>query len=161
VTEDLDSATQSVLTLLTGDPRWAARLAAGERIRVETPFSYPGRFGVRVALLVALSGNPAVARISDEGGLIRSLAEQGMALEVDSLLSRTVFHAVREHEGAGISSGQVHLECPVENVDQGFWRLLQLIAELIGLRHAKYKDALVQLERRQGAEPGFGDWRPS
>ncbi len=104
---------------------------------------------------------PLLIRISDGGGLIKSLAEQGMELEVDMVLSKTVFHAVAQHEGAGIAGGQVYVDSPAEAVGAGLWRFLQLVGEIIGLRHAKYKDALVQLERRRDAETDALGWRPT
>ena len=109
---------------------------------------------------VAASAAPMI-RISDGGGLIRCLSEQGMELQVDMILSKTVFHAVREHEGAGIGGGQVYVDTPPEAIGAGFWRFLQVMAEVMGLRHAKYKDALVQLERRRDAEADTLGWRPS
>ncbi|MBN1320986.1 MAG: hypothetical protein JXA87_09100 [Thermoleophilia bacterium] len=100
-------------------------------------------------------------RISDGGGLVKFLAEQGMELEVDMILSKTVFHAVREHEGAGIVGGQMHVDTAPESVGAGLWRFMQIAAEVMGLRHAKYKDALVQLERRRDAEADTLGWRPT
>ncbi|MBN1320716.1 MAG: hypothetical protein JXA87_07745 [Thermoleophilia bacterium] len=103
----------------------------------------------------------SMIRISDGGGLIKCLSEQGMELQVDMILSKTVFHAVKEHEGAGIGGGQIYVDTPPEAVGAGFWRFLQVMAEVMGLRHAKYKDALVQLERRRDAEADSLGWRPS
>lgn len=102
-----------------------------------------------------------MVRISDGGGLIKCLAEQGMELEIDMILSKTVFHAVKEHEGAGIAGGEVYVDTSPEAVGPGFWRFMQIVAEVMGLRHAKYKDALVQLERRRDADADTLGWRPT
>ncbi len=158
-----------LLALLADDAQLRERLLAGERLEAQTPFSYPGRLGpVRVYLKTcpprADSPDPPpplLIRISDGGGLIKSLAEQGMEVEVDMVLSKTVFHAVAQHEGAGIVGGQVYVDSPAETVGAGLWRFFQLIGEIIGLRHAKYKDALVQLERRRDAETDALGWRPT
>jgi hypothetical protein len=100
-------------------------------------------------------------RISDGGDLVKCLAEQGMELEIDMILSRTVFHAVRQLDGAGISTGHVYLDSEVEAVAANIWRFLQLLAEVLGLRHSKYKDALTQLERRRDADANAIGWRPT
>lgn len=106
------------------------------------------------------SADPMI-RISDGGGLIKCLSEQGMDLEIDMIISKTVFHAVKEYEGAGIAAGHVYVDTPPEDVGAGFWRFIQLMGEVMGLRHAKYKDALVQLERRRDAESDTLGLRPS
>ena len=155
-----------LLQLLAGDPVLRARLGAGDTFRVETPFFYPGRGGP-VTLHLGLApetdrgSSSPIIRISDGGGLIKCLSEQGMDLELDMVLSKTVFHAVREMEDAGIIGGQVYLDSPDEQVGAGVWRFLQLVAEVVGLRHAKYKDALLQLERRRSADSGLAGWRPT
>ena len=186
---DLDH--KGLLALLAGDPGLLARLTAGERIRVATPFSYPGRMGPVIVHLgpapessagsdateapgpetatekqaspptAATSKESPRVRISDGGDLVKSLAEQGMELEIDMILSRTVFHAVRQLDGAGIATGHVYLDSEVEAVATNIWRFLQLLAEVLGLRHAKYKDALTQLERRRDAEANAIGWRPT
>jgi hypothetical protein len=84
-----------------------------------------------------------------------------MELEIDMILSRTVFHAVRQLDGAGISTGQVYLDSPVESLATNLWHFLQLLAEVLGLRHSKYKDALTQLGRRLDAEARTIGWRPT
>jgi hypothetical protein len=73
------------------------------------------------------------------------------------VLSKTVFHAVKETEGGIVSGGQVCLDSTVGRVPADLWRFLQLIAEIIGLRHSKYKDALLRLSRRQDA-PDLINW---
>jgi hypothetical protein len=137
-----------LIALLTGDPALGARLEGGERLRAVTPFRYPGRGGP-VAVHVARVQPGAGVRISDGGGLLRSLEEQGMDLAIDMILSKTVFHAVRQVDGAGISGGQVFLDSEVTKLSVDVWRFLQVVLEIIGLRHSKYKDALIRLSRRQ------------
>ena len=148
--------------LAAGDPRLLARLANGERICAVTPFWYPGRRGPVVIHLVpeaSDSANPWRVTISDGGGLIKSLDEQGLDLAVDPIVSKTVFHAVKEVEGALVGSGELLLESSVDDLPADLWRFLQLIAELLGLRHSKYKDALVQLSRRgEKASPDLINW---
>ncbi len=77
------------------------------------------------------------------------------------VLSKTVFHAVKQVEGAGIAGSEVYMDSAPEKAGATVWRFLQLVAEVIGLRHAKYKDALLQLERRRSHDPGTGRWRPT
>lgn len=154
-----------LLALLGGDVDLRLLITAGERFRIETPFAYPGRQDPIVVHLAPTpdSGRPPVksVRISDGGGLIGYLADQGMDLAIDMVLSKTVFHAVKQTEGAGILGSEVYLDAAPDKVGNAIWRFLQLVAEVIGLRHAKYKDALLQLERRRAHEPGMGGWRPS
>jgi len=150
------------LSLVSGEQRVMERLARGERLRLETPFRYPGRRGTVVLQLVpgavsAASGSRLI-RITDEGGLIKSLDEQGLDLSIDMVVSKTVVHAVKEVDGAGVSSGEVHLDSSLETVAADLWRFLQLIAEIIGLRHSKYKDALLQLSRRPESAPDLIGW---
>ncbi|MBN1631827.1 MAG: hypothetical protein JW990_18885 [Thermoleophilia bacterium] len=104
---------------------------------------------------------PDAIRITDTGGLLKFLPEHGMELEADMVMSRTVFHAVRQMEGGGIAHGQIYLDSTAGNAGKDLWRFLQMVAEIIGLRHGKYKDALVQLERRRETEQGVSKWRPS
>jgi hypothetical protein len=137
--------------LVAGDERLAGRLAAGEQLRVRTPFRYPGRRGAIVLHLTpgpADVAGPRPVQISDGGDLIRSLDEQGLDLSIDMVVSKTLVHAVKEVEGAGVISGEVSIDSAVDTLVADIWRFLQLMAELIGLRHAKYKDALLQLSRR-------------
>jgi hypothetical protein len=152
--------------LLAGDPRLRARLAAGESLRFETFFQYPGRRGAVLAQLTpGAEAGPDVARgaadarsirISDAGGVIKSLDEQGMDLSVDMILSKTVFHAVMQQEGGAIVGGEVCLDSTTDTIAVDLWRFLQLVLEIIGLRHSKYKDALVRLSRRQDAPDLIG-----
>lgn len=155
-----------LLRLMAGDPGLTARVAAGETLRLETPFRYPGRRGaVVVHLAPVLTPGPEVGgasgarpvRISDGGDLLKSLEEQGMDLAVDMILSKTVFHAVRETAGGDIIGGEVCIESAPDTVAGDLWRFLQLMAEIMGLRHSKYKDAMVRLSRRQDA-PDLSGW---
>ncbi len=104
---------------------------------------------------------PGAIRIDDGGLLVKTLALQGMELEVDMIMSKTVFHAVRQQEGAGLKGSVVYLDSSADTVDTDIWRFLQVAAEVIGLRHGKYKDALIQLEKRKDAEAGILGWRPT
>ncbi len=190
------------LALLAGDRELKERLAAGERMRVETPFIYPGRLGPVIVYLgprpepepqaapeplppgdpeeiametvdlpdmqaavqvqtPPLPPPPGAIRISDGSLLVKMLGQQGMELEVDMIMSKTVFHAVRQQEGAGLKGSEVYLDSMAETVDVDLWRFLQVVAEIIGLRHGKYKDALIQLEKRKDADAGILGWRPT
>lgn len=164
--EPHDLSYLELLALLAGDAGLQARLKVGEQLRATTPFLYPGRRGPMIVHLALAPGADLrsaapLIRISDGGELIKSLADQGMDIEVDMILSKTLFHAVNQVEGAGITGGQVHVDRPANEIGPGVWLLLQILAEVMGLRHAKYKDALVQLERRRGAETGLLGWRPT
>jgi hypothetical protein len=172
--EILDLSYGELLALLAGDPGPRTRLSAGERLRAVTPFRYPGRDEPLIVYLGSVTAPEAVppagaavsatvppaglVRVSDGGDLIKCLSEHGMELEVDMILSKTVFHAVRQQEGAGITGGQVYLDCKAEALSAGVWHFLQLAAEIMGLRHAKYKDALTQFERRRDADVGMTGW---
>jgi hypothetical protein len=194
------------LALLAGDEGLKQRLAAGERMRIETPFVYPARLGSVMIYLgprppadveagpdpvsepdlaefdaegedgwgeatkapAKRSGAPESAppppgaiRIDDGGLLVKMLSSQGMELEVDMIMSKTVFHAVRQQEGAGLKGSVVYLDSSAQTVDADIWRFLQVVGEVIGLRHGKYKDALIQLDKRKEAEAGILGWRPT
>jgi hypothetical protein len=147
--------------LLAGDSRLIGRLARGERMRVATPFRYPGRRGGVVVELVpglADAAGPRRVRISDGGDLIKSLDEQGIDVSVDMVVSKTVFHAIKEVEGANAVSGELYLDSSPDDVPADLWRFLQLVAELLGLRHSKYKDALHQLSCRSDRAPDLINW---
>lgn len=149
-----DPAEPDLLRLLAGDEEILKRLRSGESLRVATPLRYPGHHGPIVVYLTPGPGDgdtegSVPVRISDGGDLIKSLDEQGMELAVDLVMSKTVFHAVRQVDGAGIAGGEVFLGSTVKALPLDVWRLLQLIAELIGLRHSKYKDALIRLSHGQ------------
>lgn len=166
IAEIHDLSRSDLIRLLAGDPRLRARLAAGECLRAETPFRYPGRRGPVVIQLTPDPGPGSDAgpgasvvrpvRISDGGDVIKSLDEQGMDLSVDMILSKTVFHAVKQQEGGTIASGEVCLDSTSDAITADLWRFLQLVSEILGLRHSKYKDALVHLARRQDAPDSSG-----
>ena len=141
--------------LLTQEAKVQQWLAQGDVLRAETPLRYPARRGP-VVLFVEPSGTGAV-RIHDGGGLLESLAEQGMDLSVDMVLSKTVFHAVRQQQRAGISQGRIYMDSSAAALSRDVWRFLQLVAELLGLRYCKYKDALLQLARNQEG-PNSAAW---
>jgi hypothetical protein len=152
-----------VLSLLSGDPDLRARLEEGEPLRAVTPFRYPGRAGPVVVNLIPAeispgSDSPVPVRISDNGDVLRSLEEQGMDLAVDMVLSKTVFHIVKEIGGAGIGGGHVFIDSDAAHVAADTWRFLQLVLEAAALRHSKYKDALIRLSRRQEG-PDLINWR--
>jgi hypothetical protein len=143
-----------LIRLLTGHPDLRSRLETGEPLKAVTPLHYPGRFGPVVVHVApgevrAEPGATRAVRISDGGDLLKSLEEQGMDLSIDMILSKTVFHVVKEMNGAGIAGGQVFLDSDLGRLPTDTWRFLQLVLEVIGLRHSKYKDALVRLSRRQ------------
>lgn len=156
-----DLGVDTFMSIVSRDREVMARLATGETLRVQTPFRYPGRRGALTLDLVPGSaevpGSRSV-RISDGGGLIRSLDEQGLDLSTDMVVSKTLVHALKELDGAGVGSGEVYLETTLERVPTDIWQFLQVIAELIGLRHSKYKDALLQLSRRPETMPGLTGW---
>jgi hypothetical protein len=157
----VDLSYSEFVALVAGDERLLARLASGERMRAQTPFRYPGRRGPVVVHLIpgaAGEAGPRPIRISDGGHLIKSLDEQGLDLSVDMIVSKTVFHAVRQVEGANVGSGEVYLDSTLDSVRSDLWRFLQLVVEIVGLRHSKYKDALLQLSRRQERAPDLIGW---
>ena len=157
-----DTTHADFFSLAAGDQQVRDRLAKGERLRVQTPFRYPGRRGPIVLDLIPTDDfevyGPRPVRVSDGGGLIRSLDEQGLDLSIDMIVSQTVVHAVKEVEGAGIGAGEVYLDSTSESVAVDIWRFLQLVCEILGLRHSKYKDALVQLSKRPGSGPDLIGW---
>jgi len=121
------------------------------------PDAVPGGSATSQGITAGAVAASRPVRISDGGDLIKSLDEQGMDLAVDMILSKTVFHAVKETEGGTVAGGQVCLDSAVGKVSADLWRFLQLVAEIIGLRHSKYKDALLRLSRRQDA-PDLLHW---
>jgi hypothetical protein len=149
------------VALAAGDPLVRDRLASGEPLSLATPFRYPGRRGLVTLSLIpgegAVSGSRPV-RITDGGGLIRSLDDQGLDVSIDLIVSKTVVHAVREQEGAGVESGEIYLDSTPDTLVNDMWRFIQLIGELLGLRHSKYKDALVQLSRRAADPASAPGW---
>lgn len=147
--------------LMSGDSRLMQRLALGERLCVATPFRYPGHRGAVAAYLTPCPVTPPDPQrviISDGGGLIKSLDEQGLDLAVDIIVSKTVFHAVKDVAGANIGSGELYIDSTVNDLPADLWRFLQLMTELVGLRHSKYKDALQHMSRRGDREPDLINW---
>jgi len=119
------------------------RLRLPGRFVVETGLAYPGKG----PLAIQITSDGRTVRFSDGGGLLRYLESQGMDLSMDPVISKTVFHAIKETPGCGASSGQVYMDSTPEQVGVDLWRFLQIVVEVIGIRHSKYKDALVQLAR--------------
>ena len=150
------------VALAAGDPLIRDRLANGEHLLLPTPFHYPGRRGAVTLELIPgegpVSGSRPV-RITDAGGLIKSLDDQGLDVSIDMIVSKTVVHAVKELDGAGVDSGEIYLDSTPDTVADDMWRFLQLMSEVLGLRHCKYKDALLQLSRRPANAPsGAPGW---
>lgn len=134
-----------------GHPPQIERLRAGGRWVAQTPFIYAGTGPV---VLYIVSDGQRV-RFSEGGRLLAFLESQGMDLSTDPVLSKTVFHALKETPGTAVGSGEVFLVSTPEHASQDLWRFLQAVVEVAGLRHSKYKDALVQLARVAGTQPDF------
>lgn len=148
-------------SLVAGDRRLWERLEKGGRVSAVTPFRYPGRRGwvvLHITPVVSEAGGPRRVLITDGGNIIKSLDEQGLDLAVDMIVSKTVFHAVKEVDGAFVDSGEICLASTAETLVADLWRFLQLTAELNGLRHSKYKDALVHLSRGGERAPDLINW---
>lgn len=128
------------------------RLRLPGRFVVETAFAYPGKGPV----VVQITSDGRTVRFSDGGGLLLYLESQGMDLSMDPVISKTVFHALKETPGCSAESGQIYLDSRPQQVGVDLWRFLQIVVELIGIRHSKYKDALVQLARVGDGHPM--DW---
>jgi hypothetical protein len=144
------------VALAAGDPLIRDRLANGERLLLPTPFYYPGRRGAVTLELTPGKGDVSGSRpvrMTDAGGLIKSLDDQGFDVSIDMIVSKTVVHAVKELDGTGVGSGEIYLDSTPDTITDDMWRFLQLISEVLGLRHCKYKDALLQLSRRPATAP--------
>jgi hypothetical protein len=155
-----DIGTAEFAELMAGDRRLLDRLAQGERLCAMTPFRYPGIHGHVVAFLTPyppVPGEPRRVVISDGGGLVRSLDEQGLDLAVDMIISKTVFHAVKDVKGANMGSAGLCIDSDLAQLPADLWRFLQLTAELVGLRHSKYKDALLKMSPRS-EQPDLINW---
>lgn len=137
--------TSEVMSLLSGDKTVSVRLGVPCALAGATTFTYPGKG----PLVLFLESDGNRIRVTDGGRLVKYLESQGQDLAVDPVLSRTVFHAVREVTGMGMGNGTVFLETSVGEVPETLPRFVQAIIEIIGLRHSKYKDALVQLSQRR------------
>jgi hypothetical protein len=135
--------TAELLALAAGDTAQVERLRRPARIAGASPFEYPGKGPV----VVFVRSDGSRVRISEGGRLLKYLETQGMDLGLDNVLSKTVFHALKDIEGAAAGNGEVYIDTTPDQTPSSVWRFLQLIIEVIGLRHSKYKDALVQLAR--------------
>jgi len=145
--------------LVTGEASWSDRLRTAARWAVATPFFYPGRG--RLAVFLVSDGERV--RMSEGGHLLRFLESQGMDMSLDVVISKTVFHAVQECPGMAIGAGQVSLDSTPDQLAADLARFVQMVVEIVGLRHSKYKDAIVQLARRSDAlqAAAAGAWEPS
>lgn len=128
------------------------RLRLPGRFAVETAFVYPGKG----PLIVQITSDGHTVRFSDGGGLLLYLESQGMDLSMDPVISKTVFHALKETPGCTAAGGQVYLDSTPDQAGVDLWRFLQIVVEMIGMRHSKYKDALIQLAR--AGESHHADW---
>lgn len=129
------------VAMCLGEAAQIDRLRRDVRLAAETPFVYPGKGPV----MVFIQSNGSRVRLSEGGRLLRYLESQGMDLALDAVLSKTVFHALKETPGAGVGNGEVYLDTDPSQVAGALWGFVQAILEIVGLRHAKYKDALVRL----------------
>ncbi len=145
-TSDFERGTaREFLLLLAGDPAFIQRLTQPMGLALPTPFVYPGAGGVSGGVVLYVLSDGARVRLSEGGRLLRFLEGQGMGMGQDQVISKTVFHALQDTPGAGLGGGQLYLDATVESVAEAVPRFLQVLLELVGLRHSKYKDALVSL----------------
>ena len=135
--------TADLLALAAGDPAQVERLRRPVRLAAATPFEYP----VKGPVVLFLASDGTRVRISEGGRLLKFLQTQGMDLSLDNVLSKTVFHALKDVEGAAAGNGEVFVDTTPDDAPTTIWRFVQMIVEIVGLRHSKYKDALVQLAR--------------
>ena len=135
---------EELASISLGYPSAVERLRHPARFEAQTGFIYPGKGSV----LVYIVSDGATVRFSEGGRLLAYLESQGMDLTIDPVLSKTVFHALKETPGCAAANGEVYLESSPEQAGQDLWRFLQVLLEIIGIRHSKYKDALVQLTRK-------------
>jgi hypothetical protein len=153
VTEGFETLSADQFAALSvGHASAVERLRLPGRFAVETAFVYPGKG----PLIIQITSDGQTVRFSDGGGLLLYLESQGMELSMDPVISKTVFHALKETPGCGVASGQVYLDSAPDQVGVDLWRFLQIVVEIIGIRHSKYKDALVQLARAGDARRA--DW---
>jgi hypothetical protein len=129
--------------LSAGDPGLLQKLAAPARLAVQTPYVYSGRGG----MVVYLVSDGTRIRLSEGGQLLKYLESQGMDLSMDLVLSKTVYHAIQETPGTQMGNGQVYIDTTPDRLSADLPRFIQTLLEVAGLRHAKYKEALVQLSR--------------
>ncbi|NLT36241.1 MAG: DUF1828 domain-containing protein [Gaiellales bacterium] len=133
--------------LQTGQSEALNWLRRPERLAADTGFVYPSKGPV----ILFMDSDGGLVRLSEGGRLLKYLETQGLDLSLDQILSRTVFHAVREVEGMAMGNGMLYLDGSVDELPANARRFVQLVLEIVGLRHAKYKDALVHLSRGQDA----------
>ena len=131
------------LRVCGGDHALVERLKAPGRLALPTGFTYPGRGPLSVFVV----SDGSRVRLSEGGRLLQYLEGLGMDMSLDLVISKTVFHAVQDIGSASIGSGQISMETAPERMSQDLPRFVQLLLEIVGLRHSKYKDALVQLSR--------------
>jgi hypothetical protein len=127
--------------LAIGDPVQVARLRVAARVAGASAFVYPAKGPV----VVFFTSDGSTVRLSEGGRLLRYLESQGMDVTQDVLISKTVYRLVSEVPGSGLGNGEVYLDTAPDAIASDLPRFLQLILETIGLRHSKYKDALVKL----------------
>jgi hypothetical protein len=136
------------LRLCGGDPELLDRLTRPVRLEIPTGFTYPGRGPLSIFVV----SDGSLVRLSEGGRLLQYLEGRGMDMAADLVIAKTVFHAVQEVGGASIGSGQIGMETVPERVPTDLQQFVQLVIEIVGLRHSKYKDALVQLSRAHAPE---------
>jgi hypothetical protein len=142
VVEECDRLPAAAFTdLLAGGPEWVERLRRPARFTLDTLFTYPGK-GV---LVLYVESDGQRVRVSEQGDLLRYLDSQGLDPDLDPVVSKTVFHALNDIPGAGLGGGEVYMETTPDELSAGLAAFLQTIVEVIGLRHSKYKDALIKL----------------
>ena len=137
--------TSELLALADGDPAQVDRLRRTARLVGAAPFEYPAQGPI----LVFLTSDGDRVRISEGGRALKFLESQGVDLGLDAVLGKTVFHALKDVEGAAAGNGRIYLDTTPDAMQGAIWRFLQLVIEIVGLRHSKYKDALEQLARTE------------
>lgn len=130
--------------MTAGDPAQLERLRGSSRLVWRSPYEYPGRGPV----WVYMDSAEGTVRLSDGGHLIKFLEAVGMDPAMDSVVSKVLLHALNDTQGARMKSGRIFLDSRPEEVGRDVNRILQVLMELIGLRHCKYKDALIKLSQQ-------------
>jgi hypothetical protein len=155
--EDYQRLTREEFDALnSGDPAQVQRLKTVARLAGPSAFSYPGKGPV----IVFFTSDGGRVRLSEGGRLIKYLEGQGMDITMDTVMSKTVYHVVKDVPGAAMGSGEIYLDTTPEAVPNDIPRFLQLVLETIGLRHGKYKDALIKLTRA-GEDALIQEWDTS
>jgi len=129
--------------MAAGDSAQLERLSASAHFAWESPYEFRGRGSV----WVFIDSDGRSLRVSDGGRLVKFLEAVGMDPALDPIVSRVLLHAVNDTPGVKMKSGRVFLDSRPEDVGRDAERLLQAVLELIGLRHCKYKDALIKLSQ--------------